>query len=490
MVVKLKELIDGYRLESIAGSLDCEVSLLCDDSRKATPDSMFFAVKGTRVDGNSFIQDALERGARVVVSEEGQIPDGKHTFLKVGDIYDAMAFFSDRFYRHPSGAFRLIGITGTNGKTTTAGLIYQMLRRLGKTAGLIGTIRYITGDSVLKARLTTPTAIEFQQLLSRMRDSSIQYVISEVSSHALDQKRVDYSDFDVAVYTNLSRDHLDYHNDMEAYFRAKRRLFFDFPVSVAVINADDPYGSRMLEELKDKEVISYGLSRSATIHADRITASTEGIRCVFNYSGKGYDITTGLLGLINVYNLLAATSALLGLGFDINEVVSTIAFLEPAEGRMELIDEGQPFTVLVDYAHTPDALQKLLETVRGLDGKRVITVFGCGGDRDRGKRPLMGEVASSLSDMLFITSDNPRTEPPEQIIDDILKGVKNHNFMVVVDRKEAITKAIQECQPGDVLVIAGKGHEDYQEIYDQRIPFDDRRVVREVLRQRFSNATR
>ncbi len=483
----LSDLLDGYRVETLTGDRDRPVSALCDDSRKVVPDSLFFAVKGARTDGNRYIPDAIKRGARVVVSEQNHKPSGDYTFVKVQDIHDAMAFLADRFYGHPSGSFGLVGITGTNGKTTTAYLIYQMLRLLGKKTGLIGTINYIIGDTVMKATLTTPTAIQFQRLLDRMREASMEYVVTEVSSHALDQRRVEYSDFDVAVFTNLSRDHLDYHGDMDSYFRAKERLFLELNPLRAVINMDDSYGNRLLDSLKEKEtdIIGYGLSLSADLYAVDISTGTWGTEFGLYYQGHFYSrVKSRLLGIVNIYNMLAAIGSMIALGFDLKDILALCESLNPAEGRMEIINEGQPYTVVVDYAHTPDALEKLLETLRGLGGKRLITLFGCGGDRDRGKRPLMGEIASGLSDYVFITSDNPRTEKPQQIVEDIVKGIRSDNYTVVLDRREAIFRAVEFCNPGDILVVAGKGHEDYQEINGKRIPFDDRNTVRQAIKHR------
>ncbi len=481
--MKLRELIKGYEVQEQRGDLDVEVSGITDDSRSVKPGYLFFALKGERVDGRDFIPQAIEAGAVGVVAEGGvNSPDAP--YIGVNDVHDAMAFVADRFYGHPSQGLKLVGITGTNGKTTTAYLVYQMLETLGKKVGLTGTIRYIIGSKTQSAPLTTPTSIEFQRILSEMLRESVEIVVSEVSSHALHQKRVSYTDFDIGVFTNLSHDHLDYHGDMESYFSAKEGLFRDFKLKKAVINVDDPYGERLIKSLKirGKELISYGLKHDATLRAKEVVTDIHGASLLLEFENRIYRVRTPLPGITNVYNLLAALGTTVALGFGIEDVIETLTRLKPAEGRMELIKEGQPFTVVVDYAHTPDALEKLLETVRGFTSNRIITVFGCGGNRDKKKRPEMGEIAERLSDMVVVTSDNPRYEEEEQIIRDILSGMKMKKHIVLKDRKEAIHRALQLCELGDVLVIAGKGHEDYQEIRGMRMHFDDREVVREWIK--------
>ncbi len=482
--MKLRKLIEGYETEEVKGDLDVEVSGITNDSRTVKPGYLFFALRGERVDGNDFISQAVSAGAVAVVTEQ-QMQSMQATYIRVNDVHDAMAFISDKYYGHPSGRFYLIGITGTNGKTTTAYLIYQMLEGMGKKAGLTGTIRYIVGSKLYNAHLTTPTSLEFQRLLSEMVKEDMEVVVSEVSSHALHQKRVAYSEFDAGVFTNLSHDHLDYHGDMESYFQAKEMLFKEFDLKTAVINIDDPYGARLISRLNDRELrlISCGIKEDALLKAGQIRAGMSWTSMVLTLNGASYSVESPLLGVTNVYNLLLALGTMVAIGFELEELLHLIPGLCPAEGRMELIREGQPFTVVVDYAHTPDALEKLLETVRGFSKKRVITLFGCGGNRDRKKRPEMGAIAERFSDIVVVTTDNPRYEDEREIIEDILRGMNDRRHIVVQDRAQAIEHAVKLCEPDDVLVIAGKGHEDYQEIRGKRIHFDDREVVREAIKR-------
>ncbi len=484
-MMKLGELLEHYQVKQIKGTTDIEVTGLTEDSRQVRPGSVFFAIKGEAMDGNRFVPDAIHAGAVAVVTENEPIEQNV-TIIQVDEVLDALSYMADRFYGHPSGRLSLTGITGTNGKTTTAFLIYQMLCMLGKKTGLIGTIRYLIGERTYPARLTTPSASEFQRLLSEMVKEEVEFAISEVSSHALSQKRVDYTEFQLGVFTNLSHDHLDYHGNIENYYSAKERLFNEFDLKGAVINLDDPYGKRLFELCRTKgiDVITYGLSEGATLQAKEIDVTERGTSFVLQCDEGLHGVKSSLLGIANVYNLLSSIATMKALGFGVDRILPLVHSLKPAEGRMEMVDEGQPFTVLVDYAHTPDALKKLLETVRGFSAKRVITLFGCGGNRDREKRALMGGIATELSDFVFITSDNPRYEEPERIIEDILGGVSSDNYEVVVDRAEAIKRAVSICEEDDVLVVAGKGHEDYQEIKGKRIPFDDREQIRRALRER------
>ncbi len=485
--MKLSELIGDYEVIDLKGDPELEITGIADDSRLVKPGYIFFAVRGEKVDGNDFIPQAVSSGAVAVVTEK-KIVSSDYTCIRVKDIHDAMAFFADRYYGHPSGALRMVGITGTNGKTTTASLIYQMLEGIGKRVGLIGTIKYIIGSKVYNARLTTPTSIEFQRLISEMVKEDVDIVVSEVSSHALHQKRVAYSEFDIGVFTNLSHDHLDYHGDMESYYASKEILFRDFDLGAAVVNLDDSYGKRLISILegRDIHIVTYGIRESAQLKARDIKTDLDGTSLVIDVDEVSYSIKSPLLGMTNVYNFLSALATVVALGFKVDDVLPLIPVLRPAEGRMEFIKEGQPFTVIVDYAHTPDALEKLLETVREFSSNRIITVFGCGGNRDRKKRPEMGAIAERLSDMVVVTTDNPRYEEAESIIRDILQGMKDSKHIVVEDRAQAIEKAVQMCKADDVLVIAGKGHEDYQEVKGKRLHFDDREVVREAIKKYLS----
>lgn len=485
--MKLSALIKDMETVEIQADIDAEVTGIAYDSRAVRPGDLFVAVKGLHADGHDFMQDAVRRGARAVVSEHGD------NCIVVRDSRDALARLSSEFYGRPSERLAVSGVTGTNGKTTAAFLIKSILEHSGRKAGLIGTINYMIGDKEYPAPHTTPEAPEFQGYLAKMVEAHCGCAVCEVSSHALALKRADYTDFKVAVFTNLTRDHLDFHGTMENYFEAKKRLFAELlsPNGTAVINADDPYAQRLIGATKAK-VITYGIEKNADIKAHDIKNAFDGLSfkiCLsgkVSFFGKGdMEIASPLVGIPNVYNILSACGAALALGAGWEEVASAIRVTGHAKGRFEKVETGRGFLCIVDYAHTDDALRRLIETARGLvKGGRVITVFGCGGDRDKGKRPLMGSVAATLSDEVFITSDNPRSEDPEEIIKDILAGVAKDNYKVEPDRRRAIFSAIILAKPGDIVLIAGKGHEEYQEEKGGRVRFSDKEVAEEALGRR------
>ncbi|NOY38913.1 MAG: UDP-N-acetylmuramoyl-L-alanyl-D-glutamate--2,6-diaminopimelate ligase [Nitrospirae bacterium] len=488
MVMRLGKLIEGLMPVTVSG--DCVIEGLSCDSRNVGEGDLFFAVRGEHFDGNEFIEDALMRRAGAIVSESPLSLSLDVPYVQVQDIYTAMAGIADRFYGHPSGKLSVTGITGTNGKTTTSYILHTILSADGARAGLLGTIKYVLGSQELRGRFTTPEALDFQRMLADMHDRGITHAVVEVSSHALSLKRVDFTEFDVAVFTNLTRDHLDFHGDMEAYYRAKRRLFLELARHAAVVNIDDPYGRRLVKESRegpaqeaDFSIITCGIdSDDAELRAVEIKEGFEGLDFTVMYGQEVFHVSSPLLGVTNIYNILSAIGASVALGIEWERIVEGVRQCSGVEGRMEPVKAGQDFLAVIDYAHTPDALQKVLETLRRLAKGRIITVFGCGGDRDRGKRPEMGRIAAELSDTAIVASDNPRTEDPVGIIDDIIGGMKKGEYIIEPDRNKAIKEAVRIAGPDDVVLIAGKGHEEYQEIRGVRYPFSDREILREAIR--------
>ena len=459
----------------VAADPQTVVTQVTHDSRQVQPGSMFVAIRGLAVDGNEFVDVARRKGAAVVVSENE--PAAGVPWVRVPDVLG-----------DPARSLRLVGVTGTNGKTTTAYLVDAALRAQGERVGLLGTVQYRIGDRVAEAVRTTPESSDLQALFREMVDAGCSHAVLEVSSHSLELKRVHGCEFQVAVFTNLTRDHLDFHGDMDRYFAAKRILFESLlrADGTAIVNADDDRGTEIAAASRGR-VWTYGLDRPADLRARDVTLSLEGTRFRVDSPAGSFEVETPLLGRFNVQNLLAAFGASLALGIPPETALAGLRSLHGVPGRLERVDAGQDFTVVVDYAHTDDALKNLLETVRELAPRRIITVFGCGGDRDKTKRPLMGAVAARLSDVVVVTSDNPRSEPPEAILEEIQRGMNGRRQSerhVIVDRREAIARALEMAGPGDAVVIAGKGHETYQVLRDRTIPFDDRQVARHVLGRR------
>lgn len=463
----------------IAISGDCEISSVTLDSRSAGAGGVFIASKGISLDGHDFVGDALAAGAAVAVSRP-DIFEGLSPALLVEDSTDAAWRISKRVYGDPSSKMTLVGVTGTNGKTTVAWVLRQALEALGVRAAYMGTLGAFIGDRKVDTGLTTPFAPETNAFLSDCVEAGIECVAMEVSSHALAQKRIDGVEFDVAVFTNLSQDHLDFHTDFEDYFAAKRRLFGGLPsykLLVSVINADDEFGRRISA---DGRVITFGEDGDIRLMHSR--ATLDSVTLDVQYQGSDHTISAPLGAKFNVSNALAVFGALLGMGRSPQEAVRGLSAVSGAPGRFEAVAGGRGFAVIVDYAHTPDALEKVLQSARELTDGRLICVFGCGGDRDKTKRPRMAAAASSIADIVWVTSDNPRTENPEAIIADILPGLaEGIASRVEVDRRKAIVGAISEAKPGDCVVIAGKGHEDYQIIGKEKTHFDDREVAAEAL---------
>ncbi|NWF85904.1 MAG: UDP-N-acetylmuramoyl-L-alanyl-D-glutamate--2,6-diaminopimelate ligase [Bryobacteraceae bacterium] len=486
--MRLAALLEGLPLASPLPEewKGLEVSGLEYDSRRITAGGLFFAFAGAQTDGRTFARQAMERGAAAVISEEAPLEGFEGRWIQVPHGREALAAVSKRFYGAPDERLALTGVTGTNGKTTTVFALDAALRHLGRVTGMVGTIEYRIADKRLEAVNTTPESLELVRMMAQTLAAGGTHFQFEVSSHALELRRVHGLAFHTVLFTNLTQDHLDFHGTMENYFAAKARLFTGAggpPPKWAVINADDEWGRR-LGLAQETKRLTYGLHAAADLKAEQVAAGFEGVRFTVRHPRGRTEVRSPLCGLINVYNLLGCFSALWTYDFAPEEIAAGLGSLASVPGRFERIDEGQPFLVVVDYAHTDDALRNTIRVARGLDPKRVITLFGCGGERDRKKRPLMGQAAGELSDFVVVTSDNPRHEDPLKIINDALVGVRRTDVRHVVepDREKAIRRAIDEAAPGDIVLLAGKGHEPYQQIGDAKKPFDDRQKAREILR--------
>lgn len=476
----------------VAGMRDLPVTSVAYDSRRVSPGAVFVALRGLKADGASFAAQAAGRGASLVVAETPAPAGLAVPWLVVSDARVALALLADRFYGHPSRDLSVIGVTGTNGKTTTAYLLAAILDAAGLPAGIMGTVSYRVGREEREAARTTPEAPDVQQLLREMKERGCRSAVMEVSSHALALKRVDGMRFAAAIFTNLTRDHLDFHADMESYFAAKRRLFEMLPPGApAIINADDPRGAALVPVTS--RPITYGIQQAADVRPDSLELGLDGVMLDVLTPRGSVAIRSKLVGRPNAYNILAATAAAVALDLPLQSIAEGVHALSGVPGRFEVVSSASDnVTVVVDYAHTDDALRNLLETARPLAKRRLITVFGCGGDRDRTKRPLMGMVAARLSDVVLITSDNPRSEDPARIIDEIRRGIpagtpagsRQTDVVPIVDRAEAIERAVAIADPDDLILIAGKGHEKYQQIGDRVLPFDDVAVARRALASR------
>ena len=454
------------------------------DSRRVGEGYLFFAFEGQHADGRRFAADAIGRGAVAVVSQSPRPEGFAGAWIEVEHGRRALALAARNFYGKPDERIAMTGITGTNGKTTTGYLVDSVLRAAGKTTALIGTIEYHLGSRVLPAVNTTPESLDLCRLLTELEGIGGTHLTMEVSSHALALGRVYGLQFHTAIFTNLTRDHLDFHSTMEEYFLAKQRLFEGAgapPPRFAVLNRDDTYASRIAAS--GSEVLWYGISKGATVRATDISATIDGLRFTVEYGEARFPIESTLMGRINVYNILGACAAGFSYGLSPHTVAKGVADCRAVPGRFERVDEGQPFAVVVDYAHTDDALRNTIAIARELKPNRIITIFGCGGDRDRTKRPLMGQAAAEKSDFVILTSDNPRSEDPLAIMNDALVGIRRYDtpHLIEVDRAKAIRRGIEEAQAGDVVIIAGKGHEPYQILNEGTIPFDDRVVARQLL---------
>lgn len=474
--MKLSELLRGIPHQTALP--DCEVSDVCSDSRKITPGCVFVCIKGENFDGHSHAAEAVQAGAAAVVCEQ---PVGLSCEIAVENTRLVYAKMCAALCGHPEQRMTFVGVTGTNGKTTTTNLIKSILTREGHKVGLIGTIRNEIGDEVVHAHRTTPDAYELYNLFARMADSGCDTVVMEVSSHALHQYRLGEVPFEIGVFTNLTQDHLDYHKTMEAYFEAKKMLFQ--MTKKSIVNFDDPYGQRLIGELSCPSFRFSAKEPDVEYYAAAPRYSASSVHYTLRRSGGEYPVDFKMPGSFSVLNSLAAAAVCIELGVSPEKAAFHLCEIEGVKGRSEVIPTGKDFTIVCDYAHSPDGLDNILPTLKQNAGGRLVTLFGCGGDRDRTKRPLMGESAARFSDFVIVTSDNPRTEDPGKIIDDILPGVRKYEtpYVVIPDRREAIYYAVSHAQKDDLIVLAGKGHEDYQVIGEEEIHFDEREIVAEAI---------
>jgi len=487
--MKLAEIVKRVKPLAVVGSLEQEITGIAYDSRRVMPGHLFVAMRGERTDGHRFVESAIDRGAAAIVLERDAGYNPRATRIKVSDARRSMAQVSAHFFNHPSQQLKVVGVTGTNGKTTTAFMVQAILEAAGISCGLLGTVQYQIGERVIPASRTTSESVDIQDMMSQMLRAGCGGVSMEVSSHAIDQLRVEEVDFDVAIFTNLSQDHLDYHGTMEDYFESKARLFSALgsvrKTGRAVVNADDAYGRELIKRLGgENAVVSYGASSAAVIRAEDVRVSAEGSYFVVHTPEERMPVSLPLIGRYNVSNALAAIGAAQVLGIDLRTVESALGQLRCVPGRIESVEVPEDYRVFVDYAHTAEALRNVLATVAELTRGRLIVVFGCGGDRDHGKRKAMGLAACDLADFSILTTDNPRTEDPREILKQIEEGFappRNNHHQVIEDRREAIERALDIARPGDAVVIAGKGHETYQEFADTVVPFHDRQVVEEYF---------
>jgi UDP-N-acetylmuramoyl-L-alanyl-D-glutamate--2,6-diaminopimelate ligase len=488
--MKLSEIFHNIEAAIPADAGELEIRQLACDSRKVQLRALFFALHGAKADGNTFIRDAVAHGAAVIASEEAApaaLPDSV-VWVQVPDARKALAIAAANFYGRPASALQMVAVTGTNGKTTTTSLVDAIVKASGAKTGLFGTIAYHTPLGDYPAPNTTPESVDLQKFLAEIRDAGGRYATLEASSHSLAMDRLWGCHFAAAVFTNLTREHMDFHKTFEDYFAAKKKLFEGTGAGApefAVINTDDEFGKRLTGIAK--KTLSYGLESGADLTTKKFQLSFNGLAFTAQTPNGKVQVTSSLVGRINVYNILAAIGAAQALGLS-NEVIETgIRSLESVSGRFQRIDLGQPFLVIVDYAHTDDALENLIRTARELNSKgRIITLFGCGGEKDRTKRPVMGEVTGRLSDLTILSSDNPRSEDPLKIISDIIVGLQKTNgkYLIEPDREKAIGVAMEEARAGDIVLLAGKGHENYQILADHTEEFDDRDVARNALRAR------
>ncbi|MBQ3404865.1 MAG: UDP-N-acetylmuramoyl-L-alanyl-D-glutamate--2,6-diaminopimelate ligase [Oscillospiraceae bacterium] len=476
----LSKLLEGVEILENTADMDMEISGLCYDSRKAENGSLFVAVRGFQSDGHKFIDNAVKAGAVCVICEEK--PEADVPFVIVEDSRRELAVVSANYFGKPAEKLKIVGVTGTNGKTTTTTLLKSMLEQTTKgKIGLIGTNNNLIGDLIIPTEHTTPESYELQELFAGMVKAGCEYVLMEVSSHALYLDRVYGVEFELGVFTNLTQDHLDFHVTMEAYGDAKAKLLSQS--RCAIINLDDDW-CRGLKEKATCPVFTYSAKdASADIFASDVELKSDGVEFTACTEGLKADTSVSIPGMFTVYNALAAISAAVKLGSGLAEAAEAIGKCAGVVGRAEVVPTGRDFTVIIDFAHSPDALENILNTIRGFAKKRVITVFGCGGDRDAKKRPIMGDIAARLSDLVVVTTDNPRTEEPDKIIEAILQGIGNSNtgVKVIEDRREAINWAVDEAKSGDVILLAGKGYETYQIIGHEKIHFDEREIVAQAL---------
>lgn len=494
MAKLLSQLLASIDTEAVIGRTDIEIQDVSYDSRTVTAGTLFICLDGARVDGHAFAQKAADRGAVAIIAEkEIEVPEGV-TVIRVADTRTAMQLVVPRFFDYPSRKLRMIGVTGTNGKTTSTYVLRSILKKAGYRVGVIGTIQIMIEEEVVPISNTTPDVIDLQKILVRMLEANIDYVIMEVSSHALVLNRVAGCDFNVAMFTNLTQDHLDFHKTLEQYTLAKADLFVRLaskenckPNRAAVVNLDDPASRAMIDAAQGVKTITYGIREAADIRAVDIRVTGTGTSFKITGAYGEYPLNLRITGIFNVYNVLGTICVALSENIPWETIIESLETFTSVAGRFELIDGGQSFPIIVDYAHTPDGLENILKTAKEFAKGRIIVVFGCGGDRDRTKRPIMGRIAAELGDVVIATSDNPRTEDPDRILDDVETGIlealdDNTQYEKIADRHMAIERAITMANADDVVMIAGKGHETYQILNTGTIHFDDREVAREVVR--------
>ncbi len=482
--MKLKDILDGVPSVQFFGTEEAEVQGIAYSSKSVSRDYLFAALKGEKKNGFDYVPDAVAKGAVAILSERTVPSDFDLNWIKVRHARQSLALCSANFFSHPSRHLKVVGITGTKGKTTITYILESILKKSGLSTGVIGTISYRGPGLNIVAERTTPEAPDLQRMMKALVDQNATHCLMEVSSHSLDLDRVVGIDFDVTVFTNLSGEHLDYHQTMERYFEAKKKLFFlNQKKRMAVVNTDDPWGKKLTEELHT-DVISYGFHPRAILRAQEMTLSDKGIEMIVQYPAGKMKISSSLLGRPNVYNILAAVASALALNVPESRISEGISSLKGVPGRFEKIKNSLGLHIIVDYAHNDDALRNLLETAKELAAQRIILVFGAGGDRDRSKRPRMGEVAGRLADFTIITSDNPRSENPLAIIADIENGIEKSGHVqheIQADRRKAIERALSIARPGDTILVAGKGHESTQIIGERVLPFNDAEIIREWL---------
>ncbi len=490
-MINLKEILDYLKHKKIYGRTDLIVEGITNDSRQVKENFIFVCIKGEKENGEKYISSALSNGATVIVTER-KMDIGDITLIITPDARYSLAVLSSAFYKDPSRKLKMIGVTGTNGKTTTTYFLESIFSANKNKAGVLGTVSYRLGNKIIPSFTTTPSSVELQKILAKMVEDNFDIAVMEVSSHALMQQRVVNCEYDIAIFTNLTPDHLNYHRTMEEYLKAKTKLFTELGKNsrkkgqkFAIINNDDKACEYIMKHTT-VSIISYGIENKGDFFAKRIEFNLNYTSFILCTPQGEISITLNLIGLHNVYNALASSAAAQTMGISIDKIKKGLESLKFVPGRFEVISEGQNFTCVVDFAHSPDALERTIQTARHLNPKRIITVFGCGGDRDRSKRPLMGEIAAKNSDFVWITSDNPRSENPMKIVTDIEVGIKRidfTNYRVVLDRRKAIKEALDYATENDFVLIAGKGHETCQ-ILAAIIPFDERKIVRDMLKEK------
>lgn len=483
--MKLNLLLKGVQTQAVSGSSDIEITGVTYDSRKVSKDNLFICISGFSADGHKFINDARERGAIAVLVEK-DVDFEDLTVVKVASTREAMPVLSANFFGHPTEQLKLIGITGTNGKTTTTYLIKSIFETAQKRTGLLGTISTQIGDKIYVSSRTTPESLDLQSLFREMADMRMDYAVMEVSSHSLELGRVEGCKFSIGIFSNLTQDHLDFHKTIENYREAKKKLFYK-TADANIINIDDVHGRLIAEEIRSFKtpLITFGIDNAADIMARDIRIDSKGVSFILATPLYETELRIKIPGKFNVYNALAAASAAYAAGIDKETIRMGLYRVNSVPGRSEIVDTNTPYTVIIDYAHTPDGLENILKTVNQYAKGRIITVFGCGGDRDKEKRPIMGAIAGELSDYVVITSDNPRSEEPMEIIKQIESGIKSTDcdYICIENRRDAIKYAMTTAKPEDIVLIAGKGHETYQVLKDRTIPFDEREIVQALLRE-------